>query len=280
MASRFSISSVLVLSSRVRFSREAKKSIRSRLIEVIESNASESARSPVPTRKIRPRALAASRSSSSNESAKFAYTWKDGLSARNSCKKQYEQSIGQFDASVSTRYPQQANSEDPAGHGARNGVLRRAITSRRLPAPNGSGAPGAGRVASRVSLSATCVTGTSRASAPRMRVASAEPAHPCSTNTASRSNFIFSLFHCFSVHFSFLAGEHFNYSCKSRTRAIERLEQMRQFGGASHSKRNRELIRGKLFGQDYRNAARELQRRDFRADLLLHSFQERVAKRS
>src|ERR1039458_8291275 len=194
MPRRFSISSVLVLSSRVRFSREAKKSIRSRLIEVSESNASESARSPVPTRKLRPRALPASRSSSSKESVKFAYTWKAGLSARNSCKKQYEQSIGQFDASVSTRYPQQANSEDPAGHGVRNGVLRRAITSRRLPAPNGSRAPDAGLVASRASLSATCVTGTSRGSAPRMRVASAEPAHPCSTNTASRSNFIFSRF--------------------------------------------------------------------------------------
>src|SRR5208337_1254729 len=179
-----------------------------------------------------------------------------------------------FDASVSTRYPQQANSADPAGHGVRNGVLRRAITSRRLPAPNGSRAPDAGLVASRVSLSATCVTGTSRGSAPRMRVASAEPAHPCSTNTASRSNFIFSPF-----HFSLLAGEHFNYSCKSRTRAIERLEQMRQFGGASHPKRNREFIRGKLFGQDYRNAAGELQRRDFSADLLLHGdFLERLER--
>ena len=57
-ARRFSISSVLVLSSSVRFSRDAKNSTSSRLIAVSESNASESASSPVPTRKLRPRALA------------------------------------------------------------------------------------------------------------------------------------------------------------------------------------------------------------------------------
>src|SRR5208282_6279467 len=144
-------SSVLVLSSRVRFSRAAKKPTRSRLIEVSESSASESASSPVPTRKLRPRALPMSRSSSANESVKFAYTWKSGLSARYSCRKQYEQSIGQFEASVSTRYPQQAKLEEPAGHAIRNGVLRCAITIRRLPAPNGSRSPDADRGTARAS---------------------------------------------------------------------------------------------------------------------------------
>ena len=45
-----------------------------------------------------------------------------------------------------------------------------------------------GRVASRAL--ATIVTGTSGGSARSTRVASAESSHPCSTNTASSSNFI------------------------------------------------------------------------------------------
>ena len=67
-SSRFSISSVLVLSSRVRFSRAAKNSTRSRLMPVSESNASESASSPVPTRKCARVRVCAEPSSSSNES--------------------------------------------------------------------------------------------------------------------------------------------------------------------------------------------------------------------
>ena len=50
--------------------------------------------------------------------------------------------------------------------------------------------------------------GTSRGIARRTRVASAESAHPSSTNTASRSNFMFSL----------LTAEHFNNPRQSRAR--------------------------------------------------------------
>ncbi len=268
IVSRLSISSVLVLSSSVRFSRAAKNSTRSRLIPVSESNASESASSPVPTRKLAPASVA-------------------GAAGRaRRMRRCNSHRPGRRDCRPDT--PAKSSSCNPSGSSTRASApgIRSTRTRRTLPdrpsgtescaarSPSGAcrrrtdrRAPDAGLVASRVSLSATCVTGT----VARERAENASRQRGVGASVLDKHRVEIE-FHLFTVSLFTSCRRAFQLFVQVPARSIERLEQMRQFGGASHPKRNREFIRAKLLGQDHRNAARQLQRRDFSADLLLHSF--------
>src|SRR5258708_8712511 len=99
-------------------------------------------------------------------------------------------------------------------------------------------------------------------------VASAESAHPCSINPASRSNFIFTVF---TVDSGRLAAKHLDYPGESSARLIQRRDQSAQIVGAPHPERNRQLIRAKFLGQVHRYSSTHLNRRNPTTHLLLPS---------